>query len=263
MSRRFRIIPNRRRGGAQSKESSSFNERASSTSVPGKLQLWRRPRKFVCMSPIIQAVRSDPIAQTINQFTFQVADVPYLFSMASLFEEFKFVSVKVLYKPLISEVVTAHSSVADSHFTVPDLVCSFVPEALTFGTYEEVAQRGDTSVVSTIERWEFFLRPVPQIRGVDSLLTDARVNLGRKWISTTYVDMPHHGFVIAMEPSASIPPSPTFGGRIEFYYSVLFRYPRQPPGSFGSDPVPAIRLLNHAPVEEKEKGRQGNSRGRR
>jgi len=251
----FNLKRNRKNGGRQRRQFGKTQmERASNITIPGMAAQWSQHRKFTVLDTEVRAVASDPVTDTINVYSFQIVDVPYLKLQSGLFEEFKIKDILVVYKPFISEVNASHGSAVASNFVVPDLVFSSNTYPATYVNFQEVGERGNSKVVSTIERWTHRFTPVPAVRGVDTILTDARMNLGPRWINTNQLDTPHNGFVIAIQPSISAGPSPTFGGRIEFYYSVMFRYPRLPPGFTIVLAEPARLFYNGKlqPEEQKE-----------
>jgi len=188
--------------------------------------LYQRPNRFTVLDPTIRAVRSDPIAEVVADYTFQLDTVPYLAGLAGYFEQYRIVRIDAVYKPIISEVSAIEGVAIASDFTPPDLAFSYKPYSAVPSTYMQVAQRGDAMIVSTMERWSTSFKPVPLFRVFESLVGDAFADIGVEWLSTVDVTAPFYGFTIAVEPSASVPPSPTFGGRVSFYYTVEFRYPR-------------------------------------
>jgi len=157
---------------------------------------------------------------------FSLDVVPFLFNLANAFELYRIDAVDVVYKPIISEVNASHASVEDSAYTVPDLVYAFTPYSEIPTSYASAAQRGDATIVSSLERWNVLIHPVPLIRGYDSALADGFLNLGPQWINTAQPDVPHYGFNVVMEPTIADVPSPALGGRVTVHYRVSFKNPR-------------------------------------
>jgi hypothetical protein len=191
---------------------------------PRSLALYNQPREFVAQDGVIRSIASDPLTDVMNDYVFTLLDTPFMTNMSNLFEEYKYVGVDIVYKPTVSQSVEFGGAGA-STFTPPDLSYAFVPYSSFPTTYTLTAQRGDAVVVSSMERWTQSIVPTPLLRVYDSVLADGFSSDGPVWLNTRVKDVPHFGFVIAMEPSAAVGPSPTFGGRISIYHRVMFRKP--------------------------------------
>jgi len=190
------------------------------------LNSWRLGRKFVMADPLTRSVESDGISPSTYSYTFDLTQVPYFADTALLYQWYRIDSIQVVYKPRITEVIASHSSVADSTFFTPDMVYSFNPYSDVYTSYQALVQRGDAYVVSPLQSFNFRFSPIPLPRIFDNLVNDGFSNDGSKWITTSRPDVPHYGFVIGLESSAVVPPTPTFGGRLFFYYTVSFKNPR-------------------------------------
>jgi hypothetical protein len=235
------------------------------TAFRPNLKSWIAVRKFVMCDPATRAIESDGLSQSTYTFSFDISRIPYLADTAQLYQYYRIDQIQVVYKPRITEVNTPHSSALASTFFTPDMVYSFNPYSDVYSNYTALVQRGDAYVVSPLEPFRFIFRPVPLFRLFDNTINDGFANLGKKWITTSRPDVPHYGFVIGIESSASLPPTPTFGGRLFFYYSVSFKNPRLSPSLLSdanktiswSDGVkltaPQVEVLpNQALPEEKE-----------
>jgi hypothetical protein len=200
-------------------------EQGSALAVRARaLRLWKEPKVFIMLDPTIRAVRSDPVADTVADYTFAMNAIPYFQAMANYYEQYKITSVTAVYKPYVTEVVTFSGEGADT-FTLPDLVYSYKPFSESL-TYDQIVQRADSNILSTTEKWTTKFRPIPLMRGFDSLLSDAFLDLGPQWISTADGSTPHYGFTVGIQNSSAVGATPSFGGRISFYYEIEFRYPR-------------------------------------
>lgn len=241
---------NRNRNGRRFKY-----ESASAVTIPGKAKSWSMAHRFVSLSPVIQAVRSDPIATTFFKYSFQLNDVDYFKNLSQYFEEYKITRLTLVYKPLITEVTASHASAAASNFSVPDIVFCYLPYSTTLFSYDQLVSRGDSVIINSTERFQTSFRPVPLVRISDSLLADGFADTGPKWLNTQQQDVPHYGFAIAMQPTgASSLESPTFGGRIELFYSVSFRYPREDSGGLQLEAKERELFPPPLPVGEEDLG---------
>lgn len=201
--------------------------------------------------PATRLLESEGTLPSMYTFTFSIDQVPYFKYMAQLFEYYKITRIQAVYKPRITNVTAAHSSVVDSTFVIPDMIYSYNPYSTSYTNLTALIERGDSYVVSPLEKWNFSFSPVPLVRGFDNLVNDAFLNMGPQWITTERSDTPHHGLVVGIETNAILPPTPSFGGRLFFYYSVSFKNPRLSTAVFGEENPPSVRLIKDG-VEVKE-----------
>jgi hypothetical protein len=246
----------RKRGGRRrGAQVAPGNESASAIRIPGKLASYNRAHRFVMLDPTPRSIRSDPIADVTLGYPFAIGDNLWFLEMCDLFQEFRIVRVTILYKPLITEVNAQHSSVVASEFQVPDIVYAFHPFSDFPTSFATIKENGAAVVQSSLERFQVAIKPRPLVRVFNTGINDAFMDLGMEWLNTSDPATPHYGFIISIQPSLALgPPTPTFGGRLEFYYTVDFRYPRL--SSFLSGRKeripPPMDLVKQAPAEEKK-----------
>lgn len=186
---------------------------------------WNKPYNFVVVDPTKRALAGDPIADTVQNLLFTLDAVPFFTQLASVFQYYRFGTVEVVYKPLITEVV-AFSGDGATTFTTPDVCFCTNTSSIALASYAQVQQRADATICSSTEFWRHSFTPVPLIRAFDSLTSDGFMNLGPQWIETNRQDVPHYGMALAIEPSNALGPAPTFGGRIETYIFMQFKCPK-------------------------------------
>lgn len=187
-------------------------------------RLWDMPYIFIKQQPGYITIGSDPLAATLINVVYRLRDVASLVTLAANFQFYRFRFIDFVYRPLVTENVAVVGSGIGSTYVVPNIVFSDNHYSNVYTTYDAVAQRGDACVVQSTRQWAHRLFPTPLVRIFDTALVDGFANIGTQWISTAANDVPHYGFVIAIEPTTATP-SPTFGGNIAVYYSVEFRNP--------------------------------------
>jgi len=171
-----------------------------------------------------RTIISDGISDSIYNFTFQVTDCDLLASVSSSFQFFKILEVSVVYEPIVTQVV-AFSGEGAPTFIPPNIAYTFRPYSNVPLSYAETVQRGDTAIVSSMRQWRTSFKPVPLVRAFDSLTADGFINMGPQWITSARLDVPHYGFSVAMQPTGGLGATPEFGGRLTFYYRVVFKNP--------------------------------------
>lgn len=220
---------------------------------PIALKLWNQSYTFVQVDPQTRQCVSDPLADSVYNFSFTLDQIPYFRRQAELFEYYRLRTVMVVYKPLISEVIATHSSVANSTFVAPDIAYGVNQYSNIYTSFSDFIQRGDAAVKTCMERWVCSFEPTPLLRAFDNLAVDGFVNQGPQWITTSRPDVPHYGFGLAIEPNSIIPPTPSFGGRLAFYFKVDFKHPRLAPGGLAGTGVSDTPPKVAEPVHEEEK----------
>ena len=206
------------------------NMPGSLVSVPGLMSSWDKVRTYTLLDPVERTVQSDPIVSIVNAWNFSYTAFDLMQSLVNLHEEYRIDRITAVYKPLISEVIALDGQSLASTFVVPDLVYSFHPYSSIPPDYLTAAQRGNAKLVSSMERWACTFTPVPLLRGYESVTSDGFLNLGTQWIATAGGAVPHYGFYIVLQSNSDAgAPSPSFGGRVSFYYTISVRRPTLQP----------------------------------
>jgi len=184
----------------------------------------KKPYNYVVIDPTKRSILGDGLSDTVQNLQFTLDAVPFFTQLASNYQYYRFGRVEVVYKPLITDVV-AFGGLGVSTFVTPDVCFCTNTSSIGLASYAQVQQRADATVCSTTEFWRHSFLPVPLVRAFDSLTSDGFLNLGQQWIETNRQDVPHYGMSLAIEPSVTASPAPTFGGRLEVYIHMQFRNP--------------------------------------
>lgn len=183
-------------------------------------------------------------------FSFDLTKCTYLADTALLYEYYKITSIQVVYQPRITEVQARHDSVATSTFVTPDMAVTVNPYSTVYSSYSSIALRGNARVVSPLFQWTLTFVPNPLVRAFDNAVNDGFLNMGPQWITTDRPDVPHYGLTVGIESNAILPPTPRFGGKLTFYYTVKFKNPRI--SRFIAPPDPPLPTPREDGEERKE-----------
>jgi hypothetical protein len=178
----------------------------------------------VVIDPTKRSIAGDGLSDTVQNLQFSLDAVPFFTQLASNYQYYRFGRVEVVYKPFVTGVM-AFAGDGASTFVTPDVSFCSNTSSIALASYAQVQQRADATVCSSTEFWRHSFLPVPLVRAFDSLTSDGFLNLGQQWIETNRQDVPHYGMSIAIEPSDTAAPAPTFGGRLEVYIHMQFRNP--------------------------------------